>query len=164
RLVDQAQGDVFFHRQPREQAVLLKDDAALAADAIHGLAVDADLPAKLAVQADQQAQQGGLAAAAGTDDGDEFALGDVQVEVADGLQFAAIDFEELADLLKADQGGVGVCHACLQRVARASMRCPITLSRAPVRPTSNMPLMITSMRISCCAPIIRLPMPPLDGM
>jgi len=118
-LVDQAQADVFLDRQPGKQPVLLKHDAALAADAVDGPAVDADLALKGGVQADQQAQQGRLAATAGTDDGDEFAFGDVQAEIVDGLQFGAVDVEGLADLVEADQWCV---HAFLQRVARVSRR------------------------------------------
>lgn len=83
RLVDQAQGDVLRHAQPGEQAVLLKNDAAFAADAIERLAVDQDLPLVVVVQADQQAQQGRFTAATGADDGDELTVGDLQVEVAD---------------------------------------------------------------------------------
>ncbi|MNJ12763.1 hypothetical protein D3C77_69590 [compost metagenome] len=51
--VDQAQGDVFPHRQPGKQAMLLEYDAALATDAGQRLAVDQDLPLVVAVQADQ---------------------------------------------------------------------------------------------------------------
>ncbi len=141
--------------------MLLKDDAAFAADAADGFAIHRNLPAKLRVEADQQAQQGGFAAAAGTDDGDEFALGDVQVEFANRLQFETVDVEGFAYVGEADNRCV---HACLQRVARISRRWPMRLSRAPVRPTSSIPAMIRSMRSSCCAPIIWLPMPPLDGM
>src|SRR5690606_24179308 len=41
-LVDQAEAYVLFHRQPGEQAVLLEDDAAFAADALDRPARDLD--------------------------------------------------------------------------------------------------------------------------
>ncbi|MNN53057.1 hypothetical protein D3C81_1677900 [compost metagenome] len=169
-LVGQAQGDVLLHRQPGKQAVLLEYDAAFAADAGDRPSVYLDAAAEGPVEADQQAQQGRLAAAAGADDGDGFAFVDVQVEVADRLQLAAVHGEALADLAEADdgrgdRGGVGQrVHAVLQRVACASMRCPRVLSRAPVRPMTSIPAITRSMRNSCWAPISRVPMPAPEGM
>ncbi|MNH25719.1 hypothetical protein D3C76_1458940 [compost metagenome] len=144
--------------------MLLKNDAAFAADAIERLAVDQDLPLVVVVQADQQAQQGRFTAATGADDGDELTVGDLQVEVADGFQLTAGHGEVFADLIETDQGRGDGVHARLQRVARNSRCCPKAPRSAPVRPTRSIPAMMMSMRSNCWAPIIRLPIPPPEGM
>ncbi|MNN75407.1 hypothetical protein D3C81_1917090 [compost metagenome] len=55
RLVDQPQGNVLFHVQPREQPVLLEHDAAFATNAADGAAIDADAAAVFGIQPHQQA-------------------------------------------------------------------------------------------------------------
>ncbi|MNL38173.1 hypothetical protein D3C87_1603680 [compost metagenome] len=92
RRVEQRQPDVLFHRQPREQAVLLEHDAALQAGARYALAVQQDLAAVILFQAHHQPQQGGLAAAAGADDADELSRGDGQGDVLEHGQRPALDF------------------------------------------------------------------------
>ena len=49
----------------------------------------------------RQPQQRGLAGAGAADDGEEFALGDLERDVVDGLHAAAV--EALADMRKGDQ-------------------------------------------------------------
>ncbi|MCY1176490.1 hypothetical protein D9M73_167650 [compost metagenome] len=140
--------------------MLLEDDASLAADAGHGSTIDQDFTAKLRIEAHQQTQQGRFATATGADDGDELALCDLQVEFGNGFDFPAVHSEAFAHVVEADNR----VHACLHCVARCSRYWPMWLSRAPVRPIRSMLLMIRSMRSNCWAPIMRLPMPPPEGM
>ena len=77
----QADGDVGRCRAPGEQRVLLEDDGAVLARPGHFLAVHEDLPGVGPGKPGEQVQERGLAGAAGPDQGEELAGGDVQAEV-----------------------------------------------------------------------------------
>ena len=72
--VEQAEGDVVAHVEMREQRVGLEhhgDVAPRHRQPRHVLAVDQDLPAACHLQPRDQAQRGGLAAAGGSEQGDQ---------------------------------------------------------------------------------------------
>ncbi len=71
------------------------------------LALDRDAAAVGLDQPVGQPQQRGLAGAGAADDGEEFALGDIERDVVDGQNAfrAAAAVKALADMRKGDQGG-----------------------------------------------------------
>ncbi|ESR71714.1 hypothetical protein T266_08105 [Pseudomonas aeruginosa VRFPA05] len=82
----QAEGDVLLHGHVGEQRVALEhhgDPALLRRQRHHILAVDEDAPAVDLGQPGDAAQQGGLAAAAGAEQGDELAAGGGEVDIAE---------------------------------------------------------------------------------
>ncbi len=80
------EGDVFPHGQPREQRVVLENQAAFGAGLGDGLALEGDGALVGAGEAGDEGHEGGLALAGVADDGDELSLGDGEVDVAqDGL-------------------------------------------------------------------------------
>ena len=94
----------------REQPAALKHVADAAAqlngvDRAHVLALDRDVALVGVDQPVRQPQQRGLAGAGAADDGEEFALGDLDREVVHGPDPAAV--EALADMRKCDQGRGG---------------------------------------------------------
>ena len=72
-LIRQAVGDVFRDREPGEGGVLLKDHAAVAARSGDRLPVDQNFAGVRAVEAGDEAQDGGFAAAGGSQEDAEFA-------------------------------------------------------------------------------------------
>ena len=92
--------DVALDRFPREELVeVLEDHHAVDAGLARGLAVDQDL-ARVVLKAGHAAQQGGLAAAAGSQDAEELALRHLQAHVGeDGLARVGvlIDLAQAAD-------------------------------------------------------------------
>jgi hypothetical protein len=95
----QAVGDVVADAHPGEDRLLLEDHGVDALGAI--LVADVHLSVALLVQPGYDAQQRGLAAAAGTDDAGELALRDVQRDVIQGhdrIGTARKDLGEVADL------------------------------------------------------------------
>ena len=103
----QAQRDVALHAQPREQARFLKRHADVRRRQPGWFTVDQHLPGVVAFQPGQHAQQGGFAAAAGADDGDELAGGNVQVDAGQHRRAGAV---VLADAAQDDAGGNGDGH------------------------------------------------------
>jgi len=102
--------DVFGHRHVRPQGIGLKDDPDLAflrwqmvRAAEYGLAVKGDLAAEDSLESRDHAQYGGLAAAAGAEQGEKFAVGNLQAHVIDGRHIA----KALADMAEAQSG-----HGC----------------------------------------------------
>src|SRR6202030_4376253 len=79
-LVAQAEPDVVVHGLPGKQRELLKHDGAVGPGAAHAAAIDADRPSGRKLEAGDQAQAGGLAAARWPDDRDELAVGDDEVD------------------------------------------------------------------------------------
>ncbi|MNH47454.1 hypothetical protein D3C79_1106940 [compost metagenome] len=70
----------------RKQGVLLEhhaDVACVGGDAGDRAAVDQDLAAGHVLEAGEHHQASGLAGAGGTEQGDEFALGHIQIEILD---------------------------------------------------------------------------------
>ena len=93
--------------------MVLKHDAALQPRAVDGLAIEQDAPLVLLVQAQNQAQQGGLAAAAGTDDADKFAGSDIQLDIVQHLQLAAATGARSKTLADVFQGQAVIEHAAI---------------------------------------------------
>ncbi len=93
----QPQGDVLNHRTPGQQASFLVHDPHLIAKGVTRLAVEADGTAGERVEAGQLTQQRALAAAAATNDGDELAGRDAQVEAMQNLPLAKA-LDQPADL------------------------------------------------------------------
>jgi hypothetical protein len=87
----QAEGHVVAHRHVRVERVALehhRDVAVLALQVVDDLVVDQDLAAGDLLQPGQHAQQRALAAAAGADQHDELAIGDVEADAVDDLDLA----------------------------------------------------------------------------
>ncbi len=96
---------------------MLEDHGAVDAGAVDGPAVEQDLAATQRLQAGDDAQQGGLAAARGADEGDELVGLDVQVDRLQRLHLTALADEGLADLAYTNLG-IGHGHFLIQGKAR----------------------------------------------
>ncbi len=94
----QRQRHVLAHRQPGQQVGRLEHDADIARGAGDRPAVERGLAAVMVVEPGQDAQQGRLAAARGTDDADELTVPDVEIDVGQRVDAAAgIGLAEAAD-------------------------------------------------------------------
>src|SRR5690554_3742527 len=107
----QREGEVFGNRHVREERIVLKDHADAAAVWRH--AVDAapaqhDVATCCCFEAGQHHQAGGLAGSRGAQHRDEFALGDIEVQVFDDQGFAVIGF---LDIHEPHEGFVRLAHA-----------------------------------------------------
>jgi hypothetical protein len=99
-------GHVFVHRHVRIERVVLEhhgDIAVLGLDAVHHLAGDRDLALGDRLQPGDHPEQRRLAAARGTDDHDELAVGDLHVHAVDHLQLLGV---ALLDVPERDLGHV----------------------------------------------------------
>src|SRR6185503_10159407 len=76
------------HRAPRQQAVALEHEAAVAARSMHRAPVEQNLARARRFEAGDDAQEGGLAAAGGADHRNELAALDVEVDVLQRVQVA----------------------------------------------------------------------------
>ena len=85
-------------RQPGKQVELLKHHRARRRRLLHALAGNRNLAARDRLEAVQDAQQRGLAAAARADDRNELAGGDVETDVAQHFERAAGTLECFADV------------------------------------------------------------------
>jgi hypothetical protein len=94
--VQQGQLDILFKRHPREEPVILKDDAAIEAGGNDALAIQPDFAGIIVLEADDQAQQGRFAAARCTHDADEFAWPYCQIDAVEYEPLLAIDCVALA--------------------------------------------------------------------
>ena len=86
-LLVEAKEDVLLHRHVGEESVGLKNNAEVALGRGQGsavLAADANAAGGGSLQAGDDAQQGGFAAARGTEDADELPLFDLQGDVPQG--------------------------------------------------------------------------------
>jgi hypothetical protein len=100
----QAEGDVLFHRHPRKQRVFLEHHAALRTGAGHQLAVGGDGAGRRQRKAGDGIQQRRLAAAGRTEQADELALRDVEVDVLQCYDIAFGGLEDLVDVTDLDMG------------------------------------------------------------
>jgi hypothetical protein len=113
----QAVADVLGHRHVREQCVVLKDDADVAAvgrQLVDALAAHRHLAGGLRNEAGNDAQQRGLAAAAGAQQRHQFTGVDVERHVVDGQRSAVA----VHDVLEG-QALAGGCHAVFSSNWRA---------------------------------------------
>ncbi len=97
----QAEGDVLLECAPGQQARLLEGDGGAVVGARQGRAADPDHSRAGAVQACDQAQQGGLAAAGGAHHGDDLARAELDVEAAQHVVPALGHVEGAGDLVQA---------------------------------------------------------------
>ena len=89
----QAVGHVLVHAHVRIERVVLEhhgDVAVLGLELVDHPVADRDLAAGDALEPRHHAQQGGLAAARGTDDDDELAVGDLHVDAVDDLDLVVV--------------------------------------------------------------------------
>src|SRR5438105_11777793 len=107
--LDQSVPNILQNRKPREKRVFLEDHTAVRAGAGDGPTVDGDVTRGLILEARDNVQEGGLAAAARPDDGDKFAGAYVDCHVLEGdnLLLPANVIEDLLRLpaLDAPSGG-----------------------------------------------------------
>jgi hypothetical protein len=90
--------DVLAHGHVRENAIALKDNASFAARLGRGgAALDADRAARGLLLGEEKAQEGGLPAARGADDGDELAFRHGEVHALED-RAAGVALEDVADL------------------------------------------------------------------
>ena len=106
--------DVLPRGEVAQQLEGLEDEADLAApkegegvlvEVLEGLAVDADGALRGAVEAGEQAEEGGLAAARGAEDGDEVAGVDAEIDAVEHGEDAAAGGEPPDDAAALDAGG-----------------------------------------------------------
>ena len=104
----QAETDVLGHAHVREQGVALEhrvDRAAERRQVLHGFAVQADGAAAGLLEAGNQPQQGGLAAAGGAQQGEELVGADLQRHLVEGAQGLSGLAELHAQVFDADRAG-----------------------------------------------------------
>ena len=87
----QAVADVLAHRVPGEERVFLEHDGALPAGRRDQLAADPQFAARRLLEAREQVEQRGLAAAARPDDGEELVVLDLEIDVVQREQRLALD-------------------------------------------------------------------------
>ncbi|MHC2561173.1 hypothetical protein ACVIVD_003167 [Bradyrhizobium liaoningense] len=135
----QAEGNVFAHRQPWEQRVGLEHHAAIGARPRHLAPVERDASAGRAVEAGDDAQQRGLAATGGTEDGDEVVVADDEVGrfQRPGRCVAVARGEGARDLFDL-QGR----HASFQGNSQALNALNRKSEISPISPITMMPKMI----------------------
>ena len=98
----EAKLDVLEDREPREEGVLLEDDAAVGAGARDLLAVHQDAALRGLLEATDDVQERGLAAAGRPDDAHELVLVDVEVGAVEGNHLALAGVELLDHVLDVD--------------------------------------------------------------
>src|SRR3954447_8422195 len=89
----QAESYVLLHGQPREDAIFLKDDAALGSGTRDGTPVEQHIAGRRPLEARKHAHHRGLAAAGGADHRDEVTIVDVVAYVLDDVEAAPRSFE-----------------------------------------------------------------------
>src|ERR1700759_580364 len=102
-LVAQAEINVLTNRFPWKQREMLEYDGAVRSGATDRFIVDADTARGRPLEARHDAQAGGLAAARRADDGNEFLLRDLEIDVVEGLHACFRRAEYLAHSVETDQ-------------------------------------------------------------
>ena len=121
------QQHILQHPAPFEQERLLKHHADVARRIEAAVrAADPKRAAIVGIEAGDDLEQGGLAAARRPDQRDQLALVDVERGVGDRQNFLAADAEHLADALQADEGlaasGRAAGHTVSTRESRTTNR------------------------------------------
>ena len=94
-------GNIVLNRVPGKEAVVLENNSAIRARFGDFFVVESYITVKLAFQAGDDAQESGLAAAAGADNGDKLAITHVQVDPFQGDHIIGLRLEylfQIADL------------------------------------------------------------------
>src|SRR5271165_5330337 len=81
---------------------------------------DLDMPTGRAQQARDGVEQRGLAAARGADDRQRLAAAELEIDLADGFDRAAVTFEGDADILGAQHHGLAVICGSRKRIHRST--------------------------------------------
>ena len=151
-----AELDVLHHRHPRVEAVVLEHHGAVDVRALDRLAVHQQFPAGVRLQPADGAQQRALAAARGTDEGDELVGRDVEVDVFQRVQRRAVEaLEQLADADLGRRGGWRVHGDQPFRYSQGkALRCAKRNSwsvSSPMRPMTMIPAKMVSVCRKRCA-------------
>ena len=152
----QAEGDVLAHGQPGKQRVGLEHHAAVGARAGHLASVEHHASAGRAIEAGDDAQQRGLAAAGRAEDGDEVVVADREVGRLQrpGRGVAVARGEGARDLFDLEGR-----HASLQGNSHALNALNRKSETRPIRPITMMPKMIWPVLSSAWLSVIMWPMP-----
>ena len=137
----QAELDVLFHRQPGEEGVLLEHDAAVGAGALHLFAVHVDVALGGGVQAADDVEEGGLAAAGGAHHADELVLMDIHIHAVEGDHLAVTAIELLYHMVDMY---LYCCIVSCHPVNLLSRNFTIFSKQMPMTPSRMMPMSITS--------------------
>src|ERR1043165_452609 len=84
----ETKGNVLLHREPREYAIFLEDDAALRSRSRYRRAVEQHLAGGRLLEAGQHAHHRGLAAAGWSDHRNEVAVIDAVADILDDIELA----------------------------------------------------------------------------
>ncbi len=107
REVAQAELDVLLRREPGVERVLLEDHAPVLARGQKGGAVQCELSGRGGLEAGDDTQEGRLATSGGTDDGNELAVLQGQVDVVKSLDRALAATESLLHPFQHERGRHG---------------------------------------------------------
>ena len=128
----QPEGDIARDRAPLQQRVriVLEDDHHIGGRAVDGAAVHGDGAAGGGRQTAEDAQQGGLAGAGGTDHGEKLAAAQLERDVVENAPLAVLVRELDADTAAGeDKVGVGGdARACARRAARRAHGAVTTIA------------------------------------
>src|SRR5262249_36562628 len=134
--------DIASYRAPRQDCELLEHHAAFGAGPPHRLAVTNNVPLTRSDEAGQCLEQGGLAAAAGPDQGHEFTGADGKLDAIGCLQGAIGSFEEVSKAGDDDFGRQGRVRLRHGHVPRKSPKC------GPAAPPSSSTRYISSAQLA----------------
>ena len=137
----QGEHNVFTHRQPGEEGVLLEHDAAVGAGALHLFAVHVDVALGGGVQAADDVEEGGLAAAGGAHHADELVLMDIHIHAVEGDHLAVTAVELLYHMVDMY---LYCCIVSCHPVNLLSRNFTIFSKQMPMTPSRMMPMSITS--------------------
>ena len=105
----QAKGDVLQDRHVREERILLKDSVhrpLVGGQVLDLLAIEHDLALGHRLETGDHAQQGGLAAARGPEQGEELVVADIQRHLAEGGDRGLAEAVDLGDVQDIDRCGI----------------------------------------------------------
>ena len=88
------------HVAPVEHDGVLEHDADIGLRAVDALVADGDRAGAVGNEAGDHLENGGLAATARADDGDELRLPDIEIDVGAGFDHAVLGLIALADVLQ----------------------------------------------------------------
>ena len=137
----EAKLDVLFHREPGEKGVLLEDDAPVRARALHLLAIDEDMALGGDIQAADDVEEGGLAAAGGAHHTDKLVLVDIHIHTVEGHHLAVTAVKLLYHMVDMY---LYCCIVSCHPVNLLSMYLTIFSKQMPMMPRRMMPMSITS--------------------
>src|SRR5882724_7891697 len=105
RVTIEAKHQILLHRKPREHRALLRYEDALGVRSFPRCPIDRDRPPIGTIEACDDADQSRFSASRGTDDRDEFAVGDVKADTVDDLQRTLIRYKALRQVFDRNLSG-----------------------------------------------------------